>query len=156
MFGSGEITYRMTYIDDLIDGILLCGEHPRALGETFILAGPRYAPINEVVDRVAAAVEVQPPRVHWPLKPLLGAAAVCEAVCRTVGIEPPLHRRRCDFFRKSRAFSTAKAQRLLGYAARIDLDEGFRRTAAWYFAEGHLSGAPKKAGSPAQAARPGR
>ena len=57
---------------------------------------------------------------------------------------------------RSRAFSTAKAQRLLGCTASIDLDEGLRRTTEWYFAQGHLSGAAKGAGSSVQAARPGR
>ena len=48
----------------------------------------------------------------------------------------PLHRRRVDFWVKSRAFSIDKARRLLGYAPRVDLDEGIARTAAAYRAGG--------------------
>jgi len=140
MFGRGEVVYHLTYIDDLVAGIVLCGEHPRAVGETFILAGPRYTTINELVARVAAAVGVPPPKGRLPLAPLLVAARWCEAVCRPLGLEPPLYRRRCDFFTKSRGFSSAEAQRLLGYAPAVDLDQGLRQTADWYFAEGHLAG----------------
>jgi nucleoside-diphosphate-sugar epimerase len=39
---------------------------------------------------------------------------------------------------KSRAFSIAKARRLLGYAPRVDVDEGVARTAAWYRKAGWL------------------
>ena len=39
MFGSGEVDYHLTYIDDLVDGILLLAERPEALGETFLPAG---------------------------------------------------------------------------------------------------------------------
>ncbi|MDX6749814.1 NAD-dependent epimerase/dehydratase family protein [Geminicoccaceae bacterium 1502E] len=139
MFGKGEIFYHLTFVEDLADGIVLLGEHPAAVGETFILTGPRYTTLNELVTSVARAVDVPPPRGRLPLPPLLAAAVLCETVCRPFGIEPPLHRRRCDFFTKSRAFSSEKARRLVGYAPKVELDEGLRRTAEWYFAQGMLA-----------------
>jgi len=138
MFGRGEVSYHMTYIDDLIDGIMLCAEHPQALGEVFLLAGERYTSINELVATVARAVGVEPPRHRLPLAPLLAAAWACETLCRPLGIEPPLHLRRCDFFYKARGFSIEKAKRGLGYQPKIGLEEGFRRTARWYVEHGHL------------------
>ena len=138
MFGPGAVSYHMTYIDDLVDGILLCAEHPEALGEVFLFAGECYTSINELVAAVARAVGVEPPRLRLPLAPLLGAAWACETVCRPLGIEPPLHRRRCDFFHKSRGFSTAKAERLLGYRPKVDLEEGIARTTRWYAEQGYL------------------
>ena len=138
MFGRGEATYHLVYIDDLVKGIVLCGEHPAAIGETFILAGPRYTTINELVARVAAAVGVPPPRARAPLMPLLAAAWLCETACKPLGLEPPLHRRRCDFFTKTRGFSSAKARRMLGYVPAVDLEEGLRATAAAYVADGYL------------------
>ncbi|MEO1240141.1 MAG: NAD-dependent epimerase/dehydratase family protein, partial [Pseudomonadota bacterium] len=35
MFGSGEIAYHMTYVDDMVQGLILAGEHPAAIGEVF-------------------------------------------------------------------------------------------------------------------------
>ena len=61
-----------------------------------------------------------------------------EAICVPFGVEPPLHRRRVDFWTKSRAFSIEKARRVLGYAPRVDLDEGIAQTAAWYRQAGWL------------------
>lgn len=133
MFGSGEVPYHLTYIDDLVDGIVLCGEHPAAVGEIFIVCGDEYVTLNELVRLVAQAVGVKPPKGHLPLRPLLAAARVCETVCKPLRIEPPLHMRRCEFFIKARAFSNAKARRLLGYQPRVTVDEGTRRTADWYF-----------------------
>jgi nucleoside-diphosphate-sugar epimerase len=138
MFGDGEVAYHLTYVSDLVEGVLLCGEHLAAVGEVFILAGPRYTSINELVRLVAAALDRAPPRGHLPLAPLLAAARLCEAICRPLGIDPPLHRRRCDFFHKSRGFTSEKARRLLGYSPAVDLAEGLRRTAAWYFEQGYL------------------
>ena len=44
---------------------------------------------------------------------------------RPFGIEPPLYRRRVDFFTKSRAFDISRARAELGYAPKVGLQEGF-------------------------------
>jgi len=138
MFGSGEILYHFTYIDDLVEGIMLCGEHPAALGNIYILGGNDYITLNEMTRIIAATLRVPPPRLHIPLWPLRAAAWMCESICTPLGIDPPLHKRRVEFFAKNRAFSSEKAKRELGYQPQIDFTEGVRRTAAWYFEQGHL------------------
>ena len=79
-----------------------------------------------------------PPRLRLPIWPVWIAGALCEAVCVPFGIEPPLFRRRVDFYRKSRAFSIARARTELGYNPTIDLRTGIRRTAEWYRTRGLL------------------
>jgi len=138
MFGSGETFYHLVYVDDLVDGILLCGTHPAALGRTYILAGERWVTLNELAGEIAAALGVPPPKGRLPYWPLAASAVVCEALCKPLGIEPPLHRRRASFFVKHRAFSIARAQQELGYAPKVTVAEGVRRTAAWYLEHGHL------------------
>ena len=85
MFGNGKTLLHPVYIDDLVEGIILCAEHPAALGQTFILGGREYVPLNEVVQLVADAVGVKPPRGNLPVWPLIGAAVVCEGLCRPLG-----------------------------------------------------------------------
>ena len=138
MVGPGSVLYHMTYVADLVEGVILCGAHPGAVGQTYILAGPRYTTINELAGFVAEAVGRPVPSGHIPLAPLRIAARMCEAVCRPFGIDPPLHRRRLDFFSVNRAFSIEKARRELGYSPKVDLAEGCRLTAQWYFETGLL------------------
>lgn len=138
MFGDGELPYHLTYIDDLVQGIILCGEHPAAVGEIFIICGDEYVTLNRLVELVADTVGVAPPRGHLPLAPLLAAARLCEALCRPLGIDPPLHMRRCEFFIKARAFTNAKARRVLGYAPEFSLARGLNLTADWYRSQGLL------------------
>jgi dihydroflavonol-4-reductase len=66
------------------------------------------------------------------------AGAACEAICAPFGVEPPLYRRRVDFFTKSRAFDTTRARTELNFRPRVTLRDGIRRTLAWYRAEGWL------------------
>jgi nucleoside-diphosphate-sugar epimerase len=136
--GSGRSLYHPVYIDDLVEGYLLALERPEAVGEAFLLAGPRYVSQAELADLIARHTggRVLPFRI--PALPVQWAGALCEAVCVPLGLEPPLHRRRVDFWTKSRAFSIEKARRMLGYAPKVDLEEGIARTAAWYRQAGWL------------------
>lgn len=136
VLGDGTIFYHLTYIDDLVEGFRLCGEVPQAAGQTFILAGGEVPTLNEIAGLIAADANVPPPRLHLPVWPFWLAGAACEALCAPFGIEPPLYRRRVDFFTKSRAFDISKARAELGYRPSVELREGIRRTLAWYRAAG--------------------
>ncbi|HEY2432474.1 MAG TPA: NAD-dependent epimerase/dehydratase family protein [Vicinamibacterales bacterium] len=138
VLGSGRIFYHLTYIDDLVEGLRLCGEHPRAAGRTYILAGGEVPTLNELVEMIAEQAGVKPPRLHPPVWPVWLAGAACEALCAPLGIEPPLYRRRVDFFTKSRAFDISRARAELGFAPSIGLREGIRRTLAGYQQKGWI------------------
>ncbi len=132
VLGSGDVFYHLTYIDDLVEGFRLCGEVPAAAGRTYILAGPSYTTMNELVAMVARELEVKPPRLHLPVWPFWTAGLLCEIVCIPLRIEPPLYRRRVDFYTKSRAFDISRARAELGFSPQVTLENGIHRTAQWY------------------------
>ena len=138
ILGDGRIFYHLTYIDDLVDGFRLCGTVPSAAGRTYILAGGEVTSLNELTEMIASEAGVAPPRLHLPVWPFWTAGALCELVCAPFGVEPPLYRRRVDFFTKSRAFDISRARAELGYAPAIGLREGIRRTLQWYRDSGWL------------------
>ena len=138
VLGSGDIFYHLTYIDDLVEGFRLCGEVPAAANRTYILAGGEVTTLNELVALIAREAGVEPPTWRLPVWPFWVAGATCEAVCVPLGIEPPLYRRRVDFFTKSRAFDISRARTELGFAPRCGLREGIQRTLAWYRQRGWL------------------
>ena len=115
LLGSGQAFYHLTFIDDLIEGIRLSGTVPGAAGRTYILAGPRYTTLEALIGLVAKELGVEPPRWHWPVWPFWTAGLLCEVVCVPLRIEPPLYRRRVDFYTKSRAFDTTRARTELGF-----------------------------------------
>ena len=132
MIGSGRVSYHLTHVEDVARGFLKAAETPDAVGEAFILAGARHTSVEDLVGLIAEKAGVAPPRFHWPAGPLYAAAAVCEDLCRPIGIEPPLHRRRLDFYLKNRAFRIDKARRVLGWEPRVDLETGISTTLDWY------------------------
>lgn len=138
ILGDGNIYYHLTYIDDLCEGFRLCAEHPAGAGRTYILAGGEVTTLNELVGIVAEVAGVKPPPLRLPVWPFWVAGAACEAVCAPFGVEPPLYRRRVDFYTKSRAFDIARARTEIGYDPQVGLREGIRRTLDWYRAQGWL------------------
>jgi nucleoside-diphosphate-sugar epimerase len=136
MLGSGEIFYHLTYIDDLVEGLRLCAERPAAANRTYILAGAEVTTLNELVRRIAHAAGASPPRLHLPVWPFWIAGALCEVACAPLKVEPPLYRRRVDFYTKSRAFDITRARQELGYAPQVGVTDGIRRTLDWYRTRG--------------------
>jgi len=136
--GTGRTFYHPVYIDDLVSGFLLALDRPQAVGESFLVCGPSYVSQADLAALVARHTggRVLPFRI--PARPIQWAGDLVEAICVPLGLEPPLHRRRVDFWTKSRAFTIEKARRLLGYDPKVDLDEGMRRTAASYREAGWL------------------
>jgi nucleoside-diphosphate-sugar epimerase len=138
MLGSGEVGYQMIYIDDLIDGILLCGTEKKAVGNTYILTGEETVTLNRLVKLIAEVLGVRPTHLRFPVTPVYVAGFLCELVCKPLGVNPPLYRRRVDLFRKTRSFDISKAKMELGFKPKTELKSGIHRTAEWYQANAYL------------------
>ncbi len=138
MIGNGLNRRQVIHVNDLVRGLLLAGEHPAAVGQTFVMAGHQVMTTQQMVEGIAQGLGLQRPRLRVPLWPFLTAAVIFETTLKPLGIQPPLHRRRLDFFRKSFVFSTDKAQRLLGFRPTINFRDGAAETAQWYRSRGFL------------------
>ncbi len=136
--GSGRTFYHPVFIDDLVAGFLLALDRPEAPGEAFLICGPSYVSQDDLAALVAKHTGGSVLPFHVPARPIQWLGDLVEAVCVPLGIEPPLHRRRVDFWTKSRAFTIEKARRLLGYEPKTGLEQGIAITAAWYRQAGCL------------------
>jgi dihydroflavonol-4-reductase len=137
--GDGSGRRHMVYIDDLLDGMVAAQSAEGALGEAFLLAGPSPVSLRDFAGIIARALAVRPPRLRLPYRPVWLVSAAVEAVCRPFGVQPPIYRRRVDFYAHDYAFDTSKARAVLGYHPRVDLEEGVRLTIAAYRKEGVLA-----------------
>jgi nucleoside-diphosphate-sugar epimerase len=138
MIGSGRNIHHLTYIDDLIEGLFLAASVEKAVGETFVLSGKEPISTYDMVHVIAAELDRSVPRLQAPLPIFLALAMAMELLCRPIGIQPPLHRRRMDFFRNSYVFRQEKARRVLGFVAQHGLKEGVAQVVKWYVQMGYL------------------
>lgn len=143
LLGNGQPHYHMVYIDDLVEAFRLAGMTPGISGEAFIVAGAERPTLEDLVRRIGRLTgHGSQSIVKLPAGPILGLSDVCEAVCRPFGINPPIYRRRIEFFVNNRVYDTSKAERRLGFRPKVSLEEGLARTLDWYRAHGLMPAAP--------------
>jgi UDP-glucose 4-epimerase len=104
--GDGSQIRAWCYVDDMVEALLLALEHPNAVGESFNIGNARSAvTIYDLAQRI---------------KRLTGREG--ELVFQ------PLHYSDVEL----RIPNVDKARELLGFEAKVELDEGLERTIAWY------------------------
>lgn len=105
IFGDGSQIRAWCYVDDMVEGVLCALEHPRAVGESFNIGNARA------------------------VTTIYGLA---QAVCRIVGSSSKIRfKEALSADIELRIPKVDKALDLIGFEAKVDLDEGLRRTSAW-------------------------
>jgi dihydroflavonol-4-reductase len=138
LFGSGEGRRHMVYVDDVVSAFFKACERDEALGQGLIVAGPRACTLRDLVDEITRATGSKRYGLRLPLGPMLAVAAVVEDACAALNVDPPIYRRRMDFFHSDSEFDTSRARRVLGWEPRVELREGIRRTLEDYRATGQV------------------
>jgi len=105
IYGDGEQTRDFTYIANVVDGVLRACETPNVAGEVINVATGGRVSLNALL-RVMNSI------VGTTLEPIYAAS-------RTGDV-------------KDSQADITKARTLLGYAPTVDLEEGLRRTLAWF------------------------
>ncbi len=138
MIGKGDKLYHLTFIDDLVDGILLLAKRDDVNSQIFILGGETYTTLVELLNIIGSVLGKKVKMMKIPVAPVYGAAYISEKICSLFHVKPILYRRRLDFFIKDRAFNIDKAKSIIGYRPKVSLEEGLKKTAEWYKKEGWL------------------
>jgi nucleoside-diphosphate-sugar epimerase len=133
--GGGDNLRSMAYIDNLCQGLLLAALTPAANGQTYWIADERPYSMNEIIDTIEHLLESEFQRqcAHRRLR-LPGLASevafLVDAGLQAVGLyHQKIHV--LSEMNKTIACSVQKAKDELGYAPRISLEEGMRRSLRW-------------------------
>jgi nucleoside-diphosphate-sugar epimerase len=137
--GDGSNLYHFIHVDDLTDFFLVAATHPQAEQEVFICGSPEAMTFKKMVDLIGECYQVHPQLVQIPAAPLFALGDLCELICKPLGIQPPIYRRRIAFYTKDRSFNTAKMRNLLGFKTAHSDEAGLRETAKWYVDQGWVS-----------------
>jgi dihydroflavonol-4-reductase len=119
--GAGDALVHFVDVRDVARGLKLALSHQDLNDEVFIIGGARALPLRTLISELCTILNVEEPWLRLPIKPLQWLGGLCELVCTPLRINPPIYRRRVDFYTKNRSFDCSKAQRLLGYVAAQDL-----------------------------------
>lgn len=106
IYGDGTQIRAWCYVDDMVDGLMRSIDSPKAVGESFNIGNARA--VTTIFGLAETVCRVLESRSEIVFKDALSA---------DIELRIP---------------ETKKAEMLLGFKARIDLEEGILRTAKWY------------------------
>lgn len=106
IYGDGTQIRAWCYVDDMVEGLLFAMESPKAVGESFNIGNARA--VTTIFGLAETVCRVLNSKSEILFKPALSA---------DIELRIP---------------ETRKSEQLLGFKAKIDLEEGIRRTAQWY------------------------
>ncbi|MEM9746589.1 MAG: NAD(P)-dependent oxidoreductase [Actinomycetota bacterium] len=134
VLGDGGQRRSMSYIDNLVQGIVRAELVPTEPGRAWWIADERPYTVREIVDTVGDALraeghEVTPNRVRLPAL----AGSVAERIDRLLQDRGRYHQQFhvLGEMNKTIAVDVSAARRELGYAPEIELYEGMRRSIRW-------------------------
>jgi nucleoside-diphosphate-sugar epimerase len=140
LVGNGENRRSMAYIDNICQGLILCAQVERAAGQTYWIADREPYSMNQILGTVEDVMEkefaVKPARRRLRLPWLAGEVATwADAALQSVGLyQQKIHV--LSEMNKTIACSIAKAERELGFAPKVALAEGMRRSMDWMRGKG--------------------
>ena len=133
LLGDGQGTSYPIYIDNLVDGFLLCATHPVAVNQVFNLVDDGPVTWAEYFGHFQAMLGGQPGARRVPL---------WMVKVGVVSLGPLVKRRNLsyavDMLAGRGLISNQKAKDLLGWQPRVSLAEGMRRSEVWLRETGHL------------------
>ncbi len=114
VIGDGSQTRCFTYVDDAVQGTLLAGQQPEALGHIFNIGSDRETTVLELAQRMIALAGSSSKIVFVPQEQVYGNSY--EDIQRRVP-------------------DASRAERVLGWRATTSLDAGLKRTIDWFKAQ---------------------
>jgi len=122
-----------TYIENLVDLLLLIAEHPAAVGNGYLVHDGEHTTMEAFCEEISRTLWVKPPAMHIPYWLAMFAAVLMEGLWRLLGKKnrPLLTTYVVKNLGSKLRFSIAKAERELGWKPPISYREGMRRTMEW-------------------------
>ena len=140
LVGRGDNRRSMAYVDDICQGLHLCEQVEKARGNVYWIADRRPYPMTEIIDTIERVLEqdfgVKCAHKRMKLPGFAsGFAWVVDRALQSVGVyHQKIHV--LSEMNKTIACTIAKAERELGYDAKVGLEEGMRRSIRWMLDNG--------------------
>jgi nucleoside-diphosphate-sugar epimerase len=139
MVGFHDTYVSLIYVLDLVNGIILAGEHPMATGRTYFISSERYYNWKEVGEITARTLRTKALRLRIPKTGIYIIAAFAE-LYSAVSRKPALinFEKARDMVQDFWTFDIARAKKELGFKEEYALETGIQKTVEWYRQHGWL------------------
>jgi 2-alkyl-3-oxoalkanoate reductase len=140
--GTGAALIDTTYIDNAADAIVAAADRADRLnGRALVVSNGQPRPVRELLNRIAQAAGLGPPRLRVPAGLARAAGSVFEQAWGRLqrDDEPPITRFLAEQLSTAHWFDQRETRRALGWRPEVDLEEGFSRLETWLWSEAQSS-----------------
>jgi dihydroflavonol-4-reductase len=138
-FGLGESYISLVQVTDLVNGIILAAESPKAVGQTYFIADGRVYSWKEAFKIIAGALNKRAIPVRIPKSLVFFLAFLAEKFCLLLGKTPALNTQKAkEITQRYWGLDISKAKTELGFVPQFPLDKGATETVKWYKEKGWL------------------
>ncbi|CAG1016688.1 sterol-4alpha-carboxylate 3-dehydrogenase (decarboxylating) [Anaerolineales bacterium] len=135
ILGDGENIVDLTYIQNVVDALLLCAESPsNTLGRKYNISNGEPVKIWELVNHICDELNLPRPKRKVSYRTANAAAAAIEFVYSLIPYspEPPLTRLTVSMLAHSTTLDISAAKAELGYRPKVSVEEGVERFLKWW------------------------
>ncbi len=135
ILGDGENVVDLTYIQNVVDALLLCAESPaNTLGKKYNISNGEPVKIWRLIERICDELNLPHPKRKISYKTADTAAGMLEFFYSLIpyGPEPPLTRVSVSMLANSTTLVISAARNELGYQPNVSVEEGVERFLKWW------------------------
>lgn len=126
--GKGTNRRTLVHIKDIVNAALCVAEHSEAGGKIYNVTDGSVYQLKEIIETICSVLEIAPPRLHLPEKPVRLLAGAFEDALALIKKRSPVNRATIDKLLEDIAVSGDKIQRELGFRPEYNLQKGWRET----------------------------
>ena len=132
--GKGNNVLCLTYISNLVEGLILAAESPEAIGQIYHITDDEKITSRTFFTELTKIMGLHLPAISIPFSVLYATAYLFETLAKSMRLsKPPIITRYgicllgCDY-----NYDISRAKRELGYNPKTSFKEGMENTARWY------------------------
>ncbi len=130
LFGDGRNLRSMSYVDNMVQGLILAATNPKAKGQIYWIADEKPYETSEIYKVIAELLGVKKLKFLKIPSPACKIFELADDILQALGLYiSKIHV--AGEMNKNIACSIEKAKKELGYCPKISLREGMRRSIKW-------------------------
>jgi nucleoside-diphosphate-sugar epimerase len=138
-FGGGRQALSLVFVTDLAETVVRSLTHPGAIDQTFFVASPEMVTAKDLVEQIAAQMNVRTMPIPLPTAMLWTVCAIQDVLSRLTGKAHMLSRHKyVELHAPAWVCDPTKLRQELGFECAMNLMTGIAKTMAWYRQQGWL------------------
>lgn len=136
LISAGRAIADITYVENVVDAILLAINSKKAAGEIFNISNDQPVTVHYLLERVFIAADINVKYIKISAFSIILLSRLLEGICKAFRLkEPPITSYTIGLLSYSQTLNINKAKDILGYKPKISIEDGIDRSVKDYITQ---------------------